>query len=152
MSRKPTFGRFMRALRLRGIKDKDGDVYDYRGFFESNPEEAMRVVVEGGHFPDEFKTERHPTFSDESRRSTPEHEGGRWTTSNNGTDVFVHSDYTKRHADETDDYLGEDYRHTGNVTMSHDGDSFRLPTIEVEGRARRYKNGRSIFDEARGAK
>lgn len=146
---KNTYGRFMRALRLRGIKDKDGDVYDYKGFYNSDPERAMRIAKEGGHFPDTFKTERHPTFSEESKYSSPEHEGGSWTTSNNGTDVFVHSNYTKKHADETDDYLGEDYKYTGNVTMSHDGETFRLPTVTVEGKKRRPKN---IFDQAKGAK
>lgn len=133
-----TYKDFKRALKRRGLKVDEDPTYDYKGYFESDPEAAMMTARGRGHFPDTFKTKVHPTFSKESKNSAPGHEGGDWVTSNNGTDVFIHSDYTKRHLDETDDYLGEDYRETGNVSMSHDGETFRLPTIEVEGALRRY--------------
>lgn len=150
-----TYGDFRRAMMLRGFDVDNDDTYDYQAYFRADPQAAMKTARRGGHFPDKFKTPEHPTFSDESVASTPEHEGGSWTKSNNGTDVFVHSPYTKRHVDETDDYLGEDYRETGNVSMSHDGETFRLPTVEVQGKPgkkAKTKRPKSIFDVAKGAK
>lgn len=149
-----TFGDFRRAMMMRGFDIDNDDTYDYQAYFRADPQAAMKTARRGGHFPDKFKTPEHPTFSDESEYSTPGHQGGTWTTSNNGTDVFVHSPYTKQHVDETDDYLGRDYRETGNVSMSHDGETFRLPTVEVKGKAKpkSKKKPRSIFDVAKGAK
>lgn len=132
-----TYEDFVRALKARGLKVEEDKTYDYKGYFESDPQAAMKTARGGGHFPDTFKTPNHPTFSNESKYSAPWAEGGSWTNEN-GTDVFHHSDYTREHVDETDDYLGEDYRDTGNVTMSHDGETYRLPTVEVEGALRRY--------------
>lgn len=144
-----TYEDFKRALYRRGLKVDEDPTYDYKGYFESDPVAAMKTAKGKGHFPDTFKNPVHPTFSDESKYSTPEHKGGKWIVSNNGTDVFVHSDYTKKHLDDTDDYLGRDYRETGNVSISHDGETFRLPTVEIEGK---QTKPRSIFDIARGAK
>ena len=145
-----SYKEFVDALHRRGLKVEEDPTYDYKAYYESDPEAAMRTARGKGHFPDTFKTKEHPTFSKESVNSGPGHEGGDWTTNKSGTDVFVHSDYTKQHVDETDDYLGRDYKESGNVSISHDGETFRLPTIEVEGKAK--KKPRSIFDVAKGAK
>jgi hypothetical protein len=154
---KNTYGRFKRALMLRGIDvDDKGQAYDYKAFYESAPEEAMRVAKGKGHFPDDFKTPDHPTFSEESNYSSkgdPEDkrpQGGSWVKNDSGTDVFVHSDYTKKHADDTDDYLGADYRDSGNVTLSYDGKSVRLPSIEVYGKGNRDAAAREMREKYKG--
>jgi|SRR5882724_6569724 len=52
------------------------DLYDYdlRGAWKA----AGGKLPKQGHLTDEFKKPNHPTFSDESRYSTPEMPGGHW--------------------------------------------------------------------------
>jgi hypothetical protein len=49
--------------------------YDLRGFFLTHPE----PLKPGEHGKDTFKKPWHPTFSDESKYSTGENQGGHWT-------------------------------------------------------------------------
>lgn len=53
--------------------------YDTRGAFAAGLKPDAR-----GHFDDTFKMPSHPTFSDESRYSTPENPGGRWVDVGHG--------------------------------------------------------------------
>nr|DAH01866.1 MAG TPA: hypothetical protein [Crassvirales sp.] len=55
----------------KGIIIDGDDTYDYRGFYDSNPDAAWEMLKESGtsHFPDRFKTASHPSFSDESQYS-----------------------------------------------------------------------------------
>lgn len=55
----------------KGIDIDNDPTYDYEGFYNSNPNIAWDMMNEAkdSHFPDEFKTAIHPTFSNESRYS-----------------------------------------------------------------------------------
>ena len=64
-----------------------GTDYDLRGAYEA----GLQPDPERGHFPDTFKMTNHPTFSVESKYSTPEHPGGVWGTDANGRDTFTPS-------------------------------------------------------------
>nr|DAI45538.1 MAG TPA: hypothetical protein [Bacteriophage sp.] len=60
--------------RIREYKGLDVDndpTYDYEGFYNSYPDKAwdMLNAAKKAHFPDEFKTALHPSFSNESRYS-----------------------------------------------------------------------------------
>ena len=44
-----------------------------------------------GHYSDKGKMPWHPTFSEESRYSTGEYKGGKWTKSADGKDAFIPS-------------------------------------------------------------
>ena len=60
--------------RIREYKGLDVDndpTYDYEGFYNSYPDKAwdMLNADKKAHFPDEFKTALHPSFSNESRYS-----------------------------------------------------------------------------------
>lgn len=50
--------------------------YDYRGFYQQNPNARVRFGVD--HFPDTFKQHGHPTFSVESQYSSGPYDGGSW--------------------------------------------------------------------------
>jgi hypothetical protein len=50
--------------------------YDMAGYQEKHGQPVMRTP--GQHFSDEFKYPNHMTFSDQSKYSTPEQQGGRW--------------------------------------------------------------------------
>ena len=53
--------------------------YDLRGAWQSGAQEAAN-----GHLPDTYKKPNHPTFSNESRYSSPERAGGEWVESPTG--------------------------------------------------------------------
>jgi len=53
--------------------------YDLRGFYLTHPE----PMKPGEHGKDTFKKPWHPTFSDESKYSTPENPGGKWEQKGN---------------------------------------------------------------------
>jgi hypothetical protein len=53
--------------------------YDLRGFYLTHPE----PMKSGEHGKDTFKKPWHPTFSDESKYSTPENPGGKWERKGN---------------------------------------------------------------------
>lgn len=53
--------------------------YDLRGAFLANAS-----AESNGHLTDEFKKPNHMTFSDGSRYSAPQQQGGRWVEDGNG--------------------------------------------------------------------
>lgn len=58
--------------------------YDYKGFFDENKKEANDLIYDdpNAHFTDKYKKPNHPTFSIESKYSTPENPGGHWVGDN----------------------------------------------------------------------
>ena len=69
--------------------------YDYLGYYNDKIKtapytlESMRIMFPYSHFPDTYKLPGHPTFSNESIYSTPEHKGGHWEGN-----TFIDSEYT----------------------------------------------------------
>lgn len=61
---------FQQYLQATGQSTSD---YDLRGSWKAGIRPNER-----GHLPDTWKKPNSPTFSEESRYSTPEHTGGRW--------------------------------------------------------------------------
>jgi hypothetical protein len=59
-------------LQKNGLREDP--TYDMRGAFAAGMQPDER-----GHMGDEFKLPTHPTFSDESRYSTADKPGGRWS-------------------------------------------------------------------------
>lgn len=57
-----------------GRKSTDTQDYDMRGAWLNGAR-----ANGNGHFTDQFKKPNHPTFSDQSQYSTPQHPGGYWT-------------------------------------------------------------------------
>lgn len=51
--------------------------YDYDGYQQQT---GLRTPLSGGHWPDTFKRQSHMTFSDESKYSSPDQQGGRWAS------------------------------------------------------------------------
>jgi hypothetical protein len=68
------------------ISKEDQD-YDLAGAYKETMAKG-NLQGDNGHFPDTFKKPTHPTFSTESKYSTPEQSGGTWTQEN-GADVFT---------------------------------------------------------------
>lgn len=133
----PTYKRFKRSLkRTRGINVDNDPTYDYRGYYNENPREAMQLANGNPnvHFTDRYKTPLHPTFSDESIYSNSSTPGGHW---DNG--VFYHSPFTAKHLDETDDYLGRNIDEGGDPEISYWNGFYRLPTVTVYGKRKRKR-------------
>ena len=72
-----------------------GTDYDLYGAYKS----GLKPDPERGHFPDTFKMTNHPTFSVESKYSTPDHPGGVWGTNPEGKDTFTPSAWMASDAD-----------------------------------------------------
>ena len=75
-----------------------GSDYDLRGAFK----EGITPDGERGHFPDTYKFPNHPTFSKESKYSTPEHPGGEWGE-RNGRTTFTPSEWMADDASRMED-------------------------------------------------
>lgn len=134
------YKQFRNALKhTRGIDVSKDKTYDYRAFFNDNPTEAMKIATGDpvAHFRDTYKTPVHPTFSNESKYSNSRTPGGRWIGGDNNPSVFIHSPFTARHLDETDDYLGYNLRHGSPYEISYYNGSYRLPTVEIIGKRKR---------------
>lgn len=134
---KTNYNSFRRSLeQTHGIKMNDNRDYDYEGFFNENPEQAMRIAQgdKSIHFPDTYKLPTHPTFSTESKYSNSNTPGGTWVKDNEGNWIFVHSPFTAKHLEKTDDYLGENVNAGGPVEISYYDGVYRLPTITVLGK------------------
>lgn len=61
--------RWKRAVKKhKGIDIDNDDTYDYKGFYSESPSRAWELLKEdrNAHFPDTYKTARHPSFSDGS--------------------------------------------------------------------------------------
>ncbi|AOR77217.1 hypothetical protein [Novosphingobium resinovorum] len=67
-------------------RERDTFDYDLRGAWKDNAQEAAN-----GHLPDTYKKPNHPTFSQESKYSTHELQGGRWVEKKSGKWAFVPS-------------------------------------------------------------
>src|SRR5215472_6567863 len=74
---------FDRWLSTKGRKSDYFD-YDVQGFWLSGAGTDPR-----GHGSDRFKKPNHPTFSVESKYSTPENPGGRWVKNKDGHITFA---------------------------------------------------------------
>jgi len=68
--------------------DSGGD-YDLEGAYRA----GIKPDSESGHFPDTFKKTNHPTFSNESKYSTPETPGGTWEVDAKGRNIFTPSQW-----------------------------------------------------------
>lgn len=68
--------------------DSGGD-YDLEGAYKA----GIKPDSKGGHFPDTFKKTNHPTFSNESKYSTPETPGGTWGVDAKGSNTFTPSQW-----------------------------------------------------------
>jgi hypothetical protein len=87
--------------------DSEGQFYDYRGFWKNEDKWRDEILGEStdAHFIDKYKQPGHPTFSDESKYSSKETQGGEWSKDAKGKWVFTHSDYTEKYSDRTNEYL-----------------------------------------------
>lgn len=85
------------AQRGRQVKNKD---YDMLGYTLHHPIGALKHFINPNkyHGTDEFKYPSHITFSDESKYSTPEHQGGHWEQDENGVWSFTPSQWNIQNA------------------------------------------------------
>jgi len=134
----PGYDAFKKLLQRKWNTDDIGEgTYDYKGLYRESPAVAWNAAILGTHFPDTYKLPTHPTFSTESKYSNNTTPGGTWVEYPDGPWVFVHSPYTARHLDDTDDYLGMNVDAGGTPELSYWNGSYRLPTITVTPKRRR---------------
>lgn len=69
-----------KASAYKGIRIKDDPTYDYKGWYDEDPNRAYALLNDdpNAHFDDKWKTPYHPTFSDQSVYSNAKHPGGTW--------------------------------------------------------------------------
>ena len=69
-----------KASAYKGIKIKDDPTYDYKSWYNEDPNRAYALLNDdpNAHFDDKWKTPYHPTFSDQSVYSNAKHPGGTW--------------------------------------------------------------------------
>lgn len=69
-----------KASAYKGIKIKDDPTYDYKGWYNEDPNRAYALLNDdpNAHFDDRWKTPCHPTYSDQSVFSNAKHPGGTW--------------------------------------------------------------------------
>lgn len=69
-----------KASAYKGIKIKDDPTYDYKSWYNEDPNMAYALLNDdpNAHFDDKWKTPYHPTFSDQSVYSNAKHPGGTW--------------------------------------------------------------------------
>ena len=69
-----------KASEYKGIKIKYDPTYDYKGWYNEDPNRAYALLNDdsNAHFDDKWKTPYHPTFSDQSVYSNAKHPGGTW--------------------------------------------------------------------------
>ena len=68
-------------------RTKDTVDYDLRGAWLKDP----KSIGGKGHLTDEFKKPNHPTFSRDSKYSTPDNMGGLWVAGKQGSYSFTPS-------------------------------------------------------------
>jgi len=92
---------------------KSGD-YDMEGFMRENP---GFMPGPGQHYPDKFKLPGHITFSNESKYSTPDTQGGQWTMLPDGRWTFTPSQFNlQQHSpQELQDYFNK--YESGNILL-----------------------------------
>lgn len=69
-----------KASAYKGIRIKGDPTYDYKGWYNEDPNRAYALLNDdpNAHFDDKWKTPYHPTFSDQSVYSNAKHPGGTW--------------------------------------------------------------------------
>lgn len=69
-----------KASVYKGIRIKGDPTYDYKGWYNEDPNRAYALLNDdpNTHFDDKWKTPYHPTFSDQSVYSNAKHPGGTW--------------------------------------------------------------------------
>lgn len=69
-----------KASIYKGIRIKGDPTYDYKGWYNEDPNRAYALLNDdpNAHFDDKWKTPYHPTFSDQSIYSNAKHPGGTW--------------------------------------------------------------------------
>lgn len=69
-----------KASRYKGIQIYGDPTYDYKGWYNEDPNRAYALLKDdpSAHFDDKWKTPYHPTFSDQSVYSNAKHPGGTW--------------------------------------------------------------------------
>ena len=69
-----------KASVYKGIKIKGDPTYDYKGWYNEDPNRAYALLNDdpNAHFDDRWKTPYHPTYSDQSVFSNAKHPGGTW--------------------------------------------------------------------------
>lgn len=69
-----------KASVYKGIKIKGDHTYDYKSWYNEDPNRAYALLNNdpSAHFDDKWKTPYHPTFSDQSVYSNAKHPGGTW--------------------------------------------------------------------------
>ena len=69
-----------KASVYKGIRIKGDPTYDYKGWYNEDPNRAYALLNDdpNAHFDDKWKTPYHPTFSDQSVYSNAKHPGGTW--------------------------------------------------------------------------
>ena len=69
-----------KASAYKGIKIKGDPTYDYKSWYNEDPNRAYALLNDdpSAHFDDKWKTPYHPTFSDQSVYSNVKHPGGTW--------------------------------------------------------------------------
>ena len=81
------FDAWKREAQAKGVNVGTED-YDLQGWWK-NRERDLGPDGDTGHFSDKYKKWNHPTFSEESQFSSPQHQGGKWTQAADGRDVFT---------------------------------------------------------------
>lgn len=92
--------------KTKNAPNDTGADYDLRGAYKAN----LSRDSEEAHLPDTFKKPSHPTFSDQSKYSTPDAPGGKWEKLDDNNDhswTFAPSaeNYKHRSLDDIQDYL-----------------------------------------------
>ena len=69
-----------KASIYKGIRIKGDPTYDYKGWYNEDPNRAYALLNDdpNAHFDDKWKTPYHPTFSDQSVYSNAKHPGETW--------------------------------------------------------------------------
>lgn len=69
-----------KASVYKGIRIKGDPTYDYKGWYNEDPNRAYALLNDdpNAHFDDKWKTPYHPIFSDQSVYSNAKHPGGTW--------------------------------------------------------------------------
>lgn len=132
-----------KASRYKGIQIEGDITYDYRGWYNENPNRAYALLNDdpSAHFGDKWKTPYHPTFSVESIYSNAKTPGGHWGRFD-GRDAYYAPPVSYVSPDDRIGYLNmaED---NGVIPFANDGSMYRLngdlyggvlPAVQVIGK------------------
>lgn len=115
-----------KASKYKGIQIEDDPTYDYKGWYNENPNRAYALLKDdpSAHFEDKWKTPYHPTFSDQSIYSNAKHPGGTWGVYD-GRDAYYAPLFSYVRPDDRIKYLNmaED---NGVIPFMNNGSIYRL--------------------------